>query len=377
MARRPIRRATAIRRVGSLTPRPIRSRRAAAAGLAAARARAGQSGHRRRPGRGQADGDAGLSDRLGARSLARRFRAAGGDALVRRARRRDQADLRLFLPRHERQSERAYFRARLRQRARYRGLHARRRTAHLGEGRLEGHAGRAGLSARRAGRRLPAVQHRAGAGLQRLSLRSHSRRPDAPRLEAPASASRRRCRAKRSPRGRPGAIPMRRASRCVTGSLGGKSRRIGQGGRRSTRKTNSRTSESICRGCGEIPGRPAFSRLSPPAAVPAGRERRRSADRACIPSSAAASRPSSLASRPRQSSPAFAALALQDGFGRGEPQRDRRDAAGGDADELERAGRDHGAGADLDQRPLRIAAADRALVERALALAPALEVRRS
>ena len=74
-------------------------------------------------------------------------------ALVRRARGRDQADLRLFLPRHERQSERAYFRTRLRQRARYRRLHARRRPAHLGEGRLEGHAGRAGLSARRAGAR--------------------------------------------------------------------------------------------------------------------------------------------------------------------------------------------------------------------------------
>ncbi len=63
----------------------------------------GNSGRRRRAGRGEADRDAGLSDRLGARSLAGRFRAAGRDALVRRARRRDQADLRLFLPRHERQ----------------------------------------------------------------------------------------------------------------------------------------------------------------------------------------------------------------------------------------------------------------------------------
>ncbi len=157
-----------------------------AAGCAAAAAwtRAGQFGRRLRAGGGQAGGDAGLSDRLGARPLARRFRAARRDALVRRARGRDQADLGLFLPRHERQSERAYFRARLRQCARHRGLHARRRTAHFGQGWLEGHAGRAGLSARRAGRRLPAVHHRAGAGLQRLSLRSHPRRPDAPRLAA-------------------------------------------------------------------------------------------------------------------------------------------------------------------------------------------------
>ena len=87
-------------------------------------------------------------------------------ALVRRARGRDQADLGLFLPRHERQSERAYFRARLRQRARHRRLHARRRPPHHREGRLARHAGRAGLSARRAGRGLPAVQHRAGAGLE-------------------------------------------------------------------------------------------------------------------------------------------------------------------------------------------------------------------
>ena len=37
-----------------------------------------------RSGRDEAGGDAGLPDRLGARSLARRFGAAGGDALVRR-----------------------------------------------------------------------------------------------------------------------------------------------------------------------------------------------------------------------------------------------------------------------------------------------------
>ena len=108
------------------------------------------------------------------------FGAAGRSALVRRARGRDQADLRLFLPRHERQSERAYFRTRFRQRARYRLLHAGRWQARDGEGRLARHAGRAGLSARRAGLRLPAVQHRAGAGLQPSSRGPHPRRSDAP-----------------------------------------------------------------------------------------------------------------------------------------------------------------------------------------------------
>ena len=186
--RRPIRRRKPIRNKPIRSVRPLcgalfgASRRRGAAAIAAAGARARQFGRRGRTGRGQAGGDAGVPDRLGARSLARRFRAARGDALVRRARRRDQADLGLFLPRHERQSARAYFRARLRQRARHRGLHARRRPAHFGEGWLEGHAGRAGLSARRAGGGLPAIHHRAGAGLQRLSLRSHPRRPDAPRL---------------------------------------------------------------------------------------------------------------------------------------------------------------------------------------------------
>ncbi len=68
-----------------------------------------------RPGRGQARGDTRLSDRFGARSLARRVRAAGGDALVRLARGRDQADLGLFVPRHERQFARPYLRTRLRQ----------------------------------------------------------------------------------------------------------------------------------------------------------------------------------------------------------------------------------------------------------------------
>ncbi len=125
--------------------------------------------------------DARLPDRLGARSLDRERRAAGGDALVRLAGRRDQADLRLFLPRHERQSARAHFRACLRQRARHRRLHARRRAQDHGEERLARLAGGAGLPARRAGRGLRAVHHRAGAGLERLSLRPHPRGSDARR----------------------------------------------------------------------------------------------------------------------------------------------------------------------------------------------------
>src|SRR5262249_16317696 len=62
--------------------------------------------------------------------------AGGGDALVRFAGCRDQADFRLFLSRHERQSARQHLRARLRQRARHRLLHARRRTQDHGEERL-------------------------------------------------------------------------------------------------------------------------------------------------------------------------------------------------------------------------------------------------
>ena len=220
--RRPIRRA-------SRYPAPSRSIFAtvlfaatAGGGRAAARARAGQFRQRLRAGLDEARGDAGVPDRLGARPLAHQFRAAGGDALVRRARRRDQADLGLFLPRHERQSARAYFRARLRQRARHRGLHARRRPPHHGEGRLARHAGRAGLSARRAGGRLPAVQHRAGAGLQLPSRGSHPRRPDAPRPPAAPSASPPPCRATRSPRAPGSAIPMRSRDPYSTGSLGSK-----------------------------------------------------------------------------------------------------------------------------------------------------------
>ena len=110
--------------------------------------------------------DAGLSDRLGARSLAGGVVQPAAQRWFGAQRRRDQADLRLFLPRHERQSERAHFRARLRQRAGHRGLHARRRTPHHGQGRLARHARGAGVPARRAGRGLRAVHHRAGARLQ-------------------------------------------------------------------------------------------------------------------------------------------------------------------------------------------------------------------
>ena len=99
-------------------------RRAAGARPARARRSLHRSGH---AGGGEPGRDARLSDRLGARPLDRQFGAAGGDALVRRAGGRDQADLRLFLPRHERQSACAHFRARLRQCARHRRVHAGRR----------------------------------------------------------------------------------------------------------------------------------------------------------------------------------------------------------------------------------------------------------
>ncbi len=102
-------------------------------------------------------------------------------ALVRRAGRRDQTNLRLFLPRHERQSERADFRARLRQCARHRRVLARRRPQGQRAIWLAGNAGGAGISARRAGGRLRPVLDRARARRQRLSLQSHPRRPDAAR----------------------------------------------------------------------------------------------------------------------------------------------------------------------------------------------------
>ena len=178
--RRPIRRATIIRRPIRNVLMPRRLRRSRKPAAARSRSGARQLGCRVRAGCGQAHRDAGLSDRLGARSLAGRIRATGRDALVRRARGRDQADLRLFLPRHERQFACAYFRTRLRQRPGYRGIHAGRRPAHFGGDWLEGRAGRAGLSARRAGVGLPRVHHRAGARIQRLSLQSYPRRPDAP-----------------------------------------------------------------------------------------------------------------------------------------------------------------------------------------------------
>ncbi len=57
-----------------------------------------------------------------ARPLVRQRGAAGSAQVVRPAGGRDQANLRLFVPRHERPARRAYFRACLRQRARHRGL---------------------------------------------------------------------------------------------------------------------------------------------------------------------------------------------------------------------------------------------------------------
>ena len=209
--------------------RSRRSRTATARAAAArSRARAAASPARSHAGGGQPGGDARLSDRVGARPLDRRFGAAGGDALVRPAGGRDQADLRLFLPRHERQSARAHFRARLRQCARHRRLHARGRPQDHGEGRLARPAGGAGLPARRAGRGLRAVHHRAGAGLERLSLRPHPRRSDArrerlPRLQSARGVRRggggaresagRGTRRRRAGRGRPARSTQRRAAR--------------------------------------------------------------------------------------------------------------------------------------------------------------------
>ena len=74
----------------------------AAAQPAAAWARTQAACRDSRTGNAYAGRDAGVSDRLGARRLGQRWRAAGGDALVRRAGGRDQADLRLFVPRHGR-----------------------------------------------------------------------------------------------------------------------------------------------------------------------------------------------------------------------------------------------------------------------------------
>src|SRR5499426_3292888 len=130
-------------------------------------------------GRGEPAGDARMPDRVRARALDRRRRAAGGDALVRLAGCRDQTNFRLFLSRHERQLASEHFRARLRQRAGHRGVHPRRRTQDHGEERLARLAGGAGFSARRAGGGLRPIQHGAGARLERLSLRPYPRRFDA------------------------------------------------------------------------------------------------------------------------------------------------------------------------------------------------------
>jgi len=85
--------------------------------------------------------------RLRARSMDQRRRAAGGRTLVSPAHRRDQTDLRLFLPRHERRSECPHFRTRLRQCARHCRIHAGRRPQGVGAIWLAWHAGGAGISA--------------------------------------------------------------------------------------------------------------------------------------------------------------------------------------------------------------------------------------
>ena len=135
---------------------------------------------RERAGRGQPGGDARLPAGLGARPVDHRGGAAGSPEMVRRAGGRDQADFRLFLPRHERRSQCNDLGACVRQCARHRGFHAGRRPQIRRGARLARLAGGAGLPARRAGHRLRSIHHRAGAGLQSLPLQSHSRRPDAP-----------------------------------------------------------------------------------------------------------------------------------------------------------------------------------------------------
>ena len=96
-----------------------RRRRRIAALCAAGRGADGTAADRRRPlpplgpprdpqpaagdaDRDQAHGDARLPDRVGARSLVRQRGAAGGAQVVQSAGGRDQADLGLFVPRHER-----------------------------------------------------------------------------------------------------------------------------------------------------------------------------------------------------------------------------------------------------------------------------------
>ena len=176
--RRPA--ASLLRRPRSALHTGAAEHRATHAAGAAARTAARAADHRLgRTGRSETRGDARLPDRLGARSMDHDRGAAGGAEMVPSAGGGDQANLRLFVSRHERQSERAYFRARLRQRARHRRVHAGRRPQNLGAIWLAGRAGGAGFSARRAGRGVRGFHHRAGARRQRLSLQSHPRRSDA------------------------------------------------------------------------------------------------------------------------------------------------------------------------------------------------------
>ena len=107
------------------------------AAVAAARSAAQSADGHGDADRGEARGDARVPDCLRARSLVRQRGAARGAQVVQSAGGRGQADLGLFVPRHERPGRRAYFRARLRQRARHRGLRAGRRSSHHGQGRLE------------------------------------------------------------------------------------------------------------------------------------------------------------------------------------------------------------------------------------------------
>ena len=98
------RRAAAQPRIGAARARCLQRAGLSAATTATRVAAARADGQNRggRPGRADAGGDACVSDRLRARPLGGRGRAAGGAALVRRAGHRDQTDLGLFVPRHGR-----------------------------------------------------------------------------------------------------------------------------------------------------------------------------------------------------------------------------------------------------------------------------------
>ena len=127
-----------------------------------------------------------LSDCLEASPLDHRGGATGGHALVRLAGCRDQADIRVFLSRHERQSKCAHIPSTLS------AMRSTWRHSPSPDGRTvtvkngsHGLRGGAGFSPRRAGGCLRCVHHCACAGFERLPLRPHPRGLDAARQRVP------------------------------------------------------------------------------------------------------------------------------------------------------------------------------------------------